>query len=67
MKKTADFSAITTWGVFDLDEDGEPHLMLLDDKRSIRVSRAYEELQKNNMTIGSQKQLLLRQKRQDYH
>jgi predicted phage terminase large subunit-like protein len=29
-KETADFSAITTWGVFRLNEDSEPNLILLD-------------------------------------
>ena len=29
-KETADYSAITTWGVFRLNEDSEPNLILLD-------------------------------------
>jgi predicted phage terminase large subunit-like protein len=29
-KETADYSAITTWGVFEPKEDGEQHLILLD-------------------------------------
>jgi predicted phage terminase large subunit-like protein len=29
-KETADFSAITTWGVFRLNDDSEPNLILLD-------------------------------------
>ena len=28
-KETADYSAITTWGVFEPKEDGEQHLILL--------------------------------------
>lgn len=32
-KETADFSAITTWGVFRPDEAGPPHLILLDSKK----------------------------------
>ena len=39
-KETADYSAITTWGVFRLNEDSPPQLILLRCiKRSIRVSR----------------------------
>jgi len=32
-KETADYSAITTWGVFEHDEDGKDHLILLDGQR----------------------------------
>ena len=32
-KETADFSAITTWGVFRPDESGPPNLILLDSKK----------------------------------
>ena len=32
-KETADFSAITTWGVFRPEEAGAPHLILLDSKK----------------------------------
>jgi hypothetical protein len=38
-KETADYSAITTWGVFYKNEDSGPQLILLDAcKRKIRVS-----------------------------
>ena len=29
-KETADYSAITTWGIFEPKEDGEQHIILLD-------------------------------------
>ena len=32
-KETADYSAITTWGVFEPEEDAKPNLILLDAKR----------------------------------
>ena len=32
-KETADYSAITTWGVFEPEEDSKPNLILLDAKR----------------------------------
>ena len=32
-KESADFSAITTWGVFSPEEGGSPHLILLDSKK----------------------------------
>ena len=32
-KETADYTAITTWGVFDPDEDGTEHIILLDAKK----------------------------------
>ena len=32
-KETADYSAITTWGVFEPDEGGKPNLILLDAKK----------------------------------
>ena len=32
-KETADYTAITTWGVFDPHEDGTEHLILLDAKK----------------------------------
>jgi predicted phage terminase large subunit-like protein len=32
-KETADYSAITTWGVFEPDEGGKDHVILLDAKR----------------------------------
>tara|TARA_B100000214_G_C23924342_1_gene607581 strand:- start:499 stop:1323 length:825 start_codon:yes stop_codon:yes gene_type:complete len=32
-KESADFSAITTWGVFYLNDDSPPHLILLDSKK----------------------------------
>ena len=39
-KESADYSAITTWGVFRPNEDSPPNLILLDAvKRTIRVSR----------------------------
>ena len=64
-KETADFSAISTWGVFEL-EDGGPRLMLLDVLKDRYEFPELRRKQKNNMTIGSQKQLLLKQRRQDY-
>ena len=32
-KETADYSAITTWAVFEHEEDGQPNIILLDAKR----------------------------------
>ena len=32
-KETADYSALTTWGVFEPKEDGDQHLILMDAKR----------------------------------
>ena len=32
-KETADYSAITTWGVFEPKEDGDQHLIMLDAKK----------------------------------
>ena len=32
-KETADYTAITTWGVFDPEEDGTEHIILLDAKK----------------------------------
>jgi predicted phage terminase large subunit-like protein len=32
-KETADYTAITTWGVFDPEEDGTDHIVLLDAKK----------------------------------
>ena len=32
-KETADYSAITTWAIFEHDDDGQPNIILLDAKR----------------------------------
>ena len=40
-KETADYSAITTWGVFSPDEGGAPHMILLD---AIRGKYDFPEL-----------------------
>jgi len=42
-KETADFSAITTWGVFTPDPDSQPHLILLD---ALKERLEFPELRK---------------------
>ena len=42
-KETADYSAITTWGVFTPDEDTAPHLILLD---SVKERLEFPELRR---------------------
>ena len=36
-KETADYSAITTWGVFEPKKNGEQHLIMLDAKKGVGI------------------------------
>jgi hypothetical protein len=54
-KETADYSAITTWGVFRKDEDSPANLILVMPLKVDTSFQNYEEKQKNSMIIGNRR------------
>ena len=66
-KQTADYSAITTWGVFRPSEDDPPNLILVDAVKADTSFQNFVESRSNNTATGIQKQSSLNLKHLDCH
>ena len=52
-KETADYSAITTWGVFQPRENGDQHLILMDAKKGRWNFPELKAIAQEEMSIGN--------------